>query len=198
MKDNLDKWIDFLNPENLKGQLISSALFIALYESFTDYIIEEVKFFFCSGFNEKEYTFDEKYEKTVLSKDKSVIKATLLWLKELTAINDSDIEIFNELRIFRNKLTHELMNLVFNELPNDFPHRLSNLIALRIKIEKWWTLNIEIPTNPDTENYENIDEKDIITSSEMIYRIILDMLSSDEKTANYYRNEILKYRIHKN
>jgi hypothetical protein len=198
MNDNFDRWIDFLDPENLKGHLISSALYIAVYESFTDYVIDEVKFFFNTGFNENGFTFSDSYEKSVLTKDKRIINASLLWLKEITAISESDIETFNEIRSFRNKLTHELMDLLFKGLPPDFPQKFADLIALRIKIERWWILNVEIPTNPDSENLKNIEEKDIITGSEMIYRIIMDMLTNDEKTANYYRNEFQKYRFHKN
>ena len=81
MADYLDKRIEFLHPENLKGDLISCALYIATFESFKDYVIEEIKFFFYSRFNE---TGDH----------------------------------------------------------------LSSLMALRIKIEKWWTLNMEIPPVP--------------------------------------------------
>jgi len=187
-----------LDPENLKGHLISSALYIAVYESFTDYVIEEVKFFFNTGFNENGYTFSDNYEKSVLSKDKKIINASLFWLKEISAINNSDIEKFNELRIFRNKLTHELMDLLFNGLPPDFPQKFADLIDLRIRIEKWWTINVEIPTNPNLEKSEDIEEKDIITSSEMIYRLITDILSNDEKTSNFYKNEFLKYKIQKN
>jgi len=198
MNANLDKWIDFLDPENLKGNLMASSLFIATYESFTDYAIDEVKFFYNTGFDESGYTFNPKYEKDVLSKDKKVINASLLWLKENEAISAEDIEKFNEIRRYRNKLTHELMNILFEKVPADLPKLFLDLFILRVKIEKWWILNIEIPTEPDSEKYQNITEDDIITSSQMLYRIIMDMLSDDEKTANFYKNEFLKYRIHKN
>jgi len=44
-KEDTDKWLKFLDPDNLKDQLIFSALYIATFESFKDFIVDEVKFF---------------------------------------------------------------------------------------------------------------------------------------------------------
>jgi hypothetical protein len=190
--DNIDKWIKYLDPENLKGNLMFSSLFIATFEAFKDYLIEEVKFFFNTGLADGQYTFDPKYDSHVTSKDKSLVKASLLWLLEMGAINEPDIFAYDELRQYRNKLSHELMTLLFEGLPDELPEKYSQLIQLRIKIEKWWLLNIEIPTNPDFDNDTKINESNIITSAQMFNRLILDMLSEDEKTATFYKNEFIK------
>lgn len=190
--NNTEKWLRFLEPENLKDNLIFSSLYIATYESFIDYIVEEVKFFFNIGFSDGKYIFSKSYNSDVLSKDKSLAKATLLWLKEMGAIEDEDIVTFNKLRKYRNKLAHELMSLLFEGLPKELPEKFIDLIKLRTKIEKWWILNIEIPTNPDFNAHSDISEKDIVTSSQVFNQIILDMLSGDEKKASYYINEMKK------
>jgi hypothetical protein len=52
MANEFDKWIEFLKPENLKGNLISCSLYIATYKSFKDYVIEEVNFFLIRGSRE--------------------------------------------------------------------------------------------------------------------------------------------------
>lgn len=193
MSENNEKWLKFLDPENLKENLIFSSLYIATYESFNDYIIEEVKFFYNTGFINGEYIFSDSYKSDVLSKDRSRIKATLLWLKESEAIDDKDIEVFDELRKYRNKLAHELMNLLFEGLPEKLPDKFIELINLRVKIEKWWILNIEIPTNIDLVTHVKISDKDITTSSQIFNQIILDMLSGDEQKASYYQNEMKKH-----
>ncbi|MDR2948546.1 MAG: hypothetical protein LBV71_05005 [Prevotella sp.] len=184
--------VEILNPENLKDKLISSSLYIATFESFKDYVIEEVKFFFNTGFSDGKYTFSESYKTDVLSKDKSILRATFLWLRDFGTINDKDIETFYELREYRNKLSHELMELLFDGLPEELPEKFIQLLKLRVKIEKWWILNIEIPTNPDFDAQQEVLEKDITTSSQMFNQIILDMLSEDEDKANFYMNEIKK------
>jgi hypothetical protein len=195
-QENIDKWLKFLDPENLKGNLMFSSLFIASFEAFKDYVVEEVKFFFNSGFSDGEFTFSEDYNTKVKALDKSLLKATLLWLKDLDAIDDNDIQTYNELRQYRNKLSHELMTLLFEGLPKELPEKFAQLITLRVKIEKWWIMNIEIPTNPDFDATTEVKEEDIMTSSQMFNQLIFDMLSGDEKRASYYQNEF-KQRFEK-
>lgn len=188
-QENIDKWLKFLDPENLKENLMFSSLFIASFEAFKDYVVEEVKFFFNNGFSDGEFTFSEDYTTKVKALDKSLLKATLLWLKDLDAIDDNDIQTYNELRQYRNKLSHELMTLLFEGLPKELPEKFAQLITLRVKIEKWWIMNIEIPTNPDFDATTEVKEEDIMTSSQMFNQLIFDMLSGDEKRASYYQNE---------
>lgn len=187
-----DNWIRFLDPENLKDNLMFSSLYIASFEAFKDYVVEEVKFFYCHGIADGQPIFDVTYDVEVKSKNKSLVKATLLWFVEAGAIDDSDINLFEELLKYRNKLSHELMTLLFEGLPEEFPTKFYELIKLRVKIEKWWILNIEIPTNPDFDASMEITEDDITTSSQMINQLIFDMLSGDEKKASYYKNEYIK------
>jgi hypothetical protein len=194
MANEFDKWIEFLKPENLKGNLISCSLYIATYESFKDYVIDEVKFFFNTGFTGDEFIFSPRYKTSVLDKNKSVLAASLLWLKEQEAISEADIDSFEDLRKYRNKLAHKMIDLLFEGSFDDFPQNLAALINLRVKIEKWWVLNIEIPTNPDFHATDDVSENDIQTSSEILYKIILDILSGDEEASNYYYKEFLKHK----
>lgn len=192
-KENIDKWIKFLHPENLKDNLMFSSLYIATFESFKDYVIDEVKFFFHVGFSEGKDSFDPRYIESVKSKDtKYIDNASLLWLIEIEAISTEDFELYKELRQYRNKLSHELMTLLFEGLPEQLPEKFHQLIQLRTKIEKWWILNIEIPTSYDFASDKEITENDIFTSSQMFNQLIFDMLSGDEKKATYYRDEFIK------
>lgn len=193
LKENIDKWMKFLDPENLKGNLIFSSLYIASFEAFKDYVVEEVKFFYNTGLSDGKYTFDPKYDTSVKAKDKSIVKATLLWLYESEAISKEDIELFDELREYRNKLSHELVTLLFEGLPEELPEKFTKLIELRVKIEKWWVMNIEIPINPDFDNAGEIKEDEIMTSSQIFNRLVFDMLSGDEKKASYYKKEFEKH-----
>ena len=55
-------------------------------------------------------------------------------------------------------------------------------------------VGIEIPTNPDFHATDDVSENDIQTSSEILYKIILDILSGNEETSNYYYKEFLKHK----
>ena len=191
--DNIDKWIKFLDPENLKGNLMFSSLYIATYESFKEYIIETVKYFYHKGWNDGKDIFSRDYDTRVLSKSKYPVMASLLWLKELEAIDEADIDLFGELREYRNKLSHQLMELLFEGLPKELPKKFSELIALRIQIEKWWALNIDIPTNPDLDLEAEINEESIVTHTQIFSKLIFDIILEDEKKAKYYQDELKKH-----
>jgi hypothetical protein len=192
-KENIDKWLKFLEPENLKDNLIFSSLYIANFESFKDYVIDQIKFFFHCGFSQGKDSFDPEYIENVKSKDKKYIdNASLLWLVEMEAICLEDFELYKELRQYRNKLSHQLMVLLFDGLSDELPAKFVQLIQLRVKIEKWWILNIDIPTNSDFDNSPEIQESDIVTASEITNQIIFDMLSGDDKKATFYRDEFVK------
>lgn len=190
MEEKYKKWLEFLNPDSLKERLISISVFVATFESFNDFVVEQVKFFFNTGFDENGYTFSSDYEVKVLSKDKNQVNASLKWLKEIGAIQENDIIVFHEIRKKRNKLVHEMMNLITEGLEEDMPELFVQMIDLKIKIEKWWIINIEIPTSGQASS--EINEDDIMTSSQMFNRLILDMISGDEKKANFYREEFVK------
>lgn len=194
MKENLDKWIAFLKPETLKDNLTYTSLYIAIYESFRDYIVTEIKSFYCTGFSDGELIHSKDYEKKVLKLHKNNLVASLLWLKQQDAIDDNDLKKFENIRSDRNKLAHELLNILFEGIPTTLAQNLSDLIDLRIKIEKWWVLNIEIPTNSDFDAALEVKDEDIHTSSQLLYKIIFDMLLGDEKSSNFYYEEFLKFK----
>lgn len=86
-------------------------------------------------------------------------------MKENGAITDEDIEKYNRARVFRNGITHEMENILFHGVPSNLPDLYHEMIFLADKIEKWWIMNVDIPTNIDLiENgiSTDIDEKEVI------------------------------------
>lgn len=194
MNENAKKMLELLNPEIFKTNLILSSIFIAYFENSTDYIIDQPRSFFCNGFDiEKGDIIDPEYKIKVLSLDKKPINASLLWFKELGAINDDDIETFEILRRYRNKLSHELSKILFEEGIESslYSENLAKLFELRIKIEKWWFFFFEIEFI-DIDTTEDLNPKDVTTGGEMIYQLFMDLLSDDKDRANFYINELKK------
>jgi hypothetical protein len=53
--------------------------------------------------------------------------------------------------------------MLMEGLPTDFAERFGDMTTLLDKIERWWIVNVEIPTNPDFDGkHEEIDESGII------------------------------------
>ena len=185
-KDNLNKWADFVNPALLKDNMIAISLFIANFEALKDYIVEQPKSFFETGFNENGSIIDSAYSTDILSKNRNVVTASLLWWVEMEAITQSDIDTYHIFRQHRNKLTHEMLKYLFDGLEDDFPQQFANIVAMKIKLDRWWTFNIEIPTNPDLDDLPEINPEEVSTSSEILHQLISDILSEDQERANYY------------
>jgi hypothetical protein len=129
MNDYDENMLHFLDPTLLREKLAFFSLFIAIYENFKYTIVEHVRWFYCNGFQDGKPTFDD-YGREVLSKVESgknkEIRATLLWLEQADAININDSRFFREITNLRNSLAH------FE------------------KIERWWIIQVERPTDPDS------------------------------------------------
>lgn len=182
---------DFLKPDNLKSSLIFCSLYIAFFESFKDYIIEEVKGFYTIEYNKNGNFIDPEYKENVLNRNKSELYACLYWLEEINAVSCDDLAIFDGLKKYRNKLSHEMLDFVFSGDKDELERKLVSLFELRIKIEKWWILNIDISIDPDFSD-KVVEEKDVISSSQILYKIIIDILTGNEDESNYYYNEFMK------
>lgn len=194
--NNLEKLINFVNPDILKGNLICCSLYMAFYETTKDYIINQPKSFFTNGFDsETGDIISPSYKEKVLSLDsnRSILKSSLIWFKNNEAISDEDIANFEALRKYRNVIAHEMLDKLYEGLDTNFNKHFEELITLRLKLERWWVFNIEIPTG-DFENPQEIKDEEVITSSQMIYNLILDVLSQDEEKSKYYYTEFLKFK----
>jgi hypothetical protein len=189
MKADLQaKWEEFLNPASLRSKLISASLFLAAFEILKDSIVERIKDFFTSGFDQNGDIIDPKYKQDVLSRNKSHVYASLEWLKEMGAIDDADIAIFDKLKESRNRIAHEMPNLVTGEIPMDPLLLFTKLVNLLRKIEVWWILNVEIPTNPDYDGKE-IDVEGIMPGPLITIRLMTDIALGSEEESRIYFNE---------
>ncbi|MBI2784635.1 MAG: hypothetical protein HYX64_11345 [Gammaproteobacteria bacterium] len=179
MTDTKSSWEKFLHPETLRGNLIAIALFISAFEMFKDRVIEKPETFFSNGFDQNGLIVDEKYKTEVLSKSKSRLYASLLWFKEMEAIDDKDIESFDIIRKYRNEVTHELTDFLSNANRNLDPTAFQRLIALLSKIEKWWLINFEMAINPEMLP-DSVNVDDVIPGPIWSLQLMLDIALGNE------------------
>ncbi|RUT43272.1 DUF4145 domain-containing protein [Paenibacillus anaericanus] len=184
-----DIWTSFLNPEILKANLIKASLYIAAFEMLKDSIIDHPKTLFTDGFNEEGWIVDENYKLKVLSRNKSPLYASLDWFKEMETIKQADIEVFNSLKEYRNKLSHEMASSIFKGFDEEeFTKLFSELIILYEQIEKWWVINFELAIDPEI-NIENVD--DVYPGSILMLKLMLDVALSGEEESWKYYNEYM-------
>lgn len=193
--DNLNqaKWERFLDPEVLRPNLILASIYISAFEVLKNSIIERIHEFYISGFDENGWIISPEYKENVVSKDKNLTYASLRWLKESYAINDDDIEKFTKIKEYRNLLAHEITKFLMEGLPSDFSDHFTDMVNLLDKIERWWIINVEIPTNPDFDGkQDDIDEDGILPGPILSLRMMLDIALGSDEEANFYIKEFKK------
>ncbi len=76
-------------------------------------------------------------------------------------------------------------------IPADLPDRFIEIIGLVDKIERWWIVNVEIPTNPEFDG-QDIDEAGIVPGGTMGLRVLIDIALGSEQDSKRYINEFLR------
>jgi hypothetical protein len=131
-------WDKFSNPESLKSNLITASLYLAAYEILRASVIDSIRDFFACEFNENGEAVHNKYQDKVLSLDKSPLRASLLWLKGMSAINESDVELIDNIRKHRNELAHDLPKFITNVNNKINVDLLGSIYELTAKVDRWW------------------------------------------------------------
>jgi len=185
-------WEEFLNPEVTRPRLIAASIYIAGFEALKDSVVGRIRDFFWSGFDESGDKIDPEYQSDVLARNRSPVYASLEWLKEMHAIDGSDLAAFDRVKACRNTLAHKLFSTLGSEgLPPDFEQCFNEMIALLRKIEVWWITNVEIPTNPDYAGSE-IDEDGIVPGPIMVMQLLLNVALGDDGRSKTYYDEFRK------
>ena len=180
-------WENFLNPDVTRPRLIAASVYITGFEILKESIIGRIRDFFTCGFNEKGDIIDPKYQTDVLSRNKNPVHASLDWLQHMKVIDQADIAVFDQVKRCRNALAHDLPRLLArNGLPDDFVDNFRAMVPLLRKIEVWWVMNVEIPTNPDFADKE-VDESGILPGTVISFQLLCEIaLGSDEQGRLYY------------
>lgn len=181
-----EKWEQLLTPAVMQERLVSTSLYVTAFELLKESIVGRLRSFYMAGFDIDGDVIDEKYETSVLSRNKSPLYASLDWLVENEVIDKNDLESFERIKITRNSLVHELPSLVMGGADINHIERFQELVMLLRKIEVWWVVNLEIPTNPDFDGRE-IDEKGVVPGPLLMIQIMIDVVSGNETLLNHYR-----------
>lgn len=182
------QWEQFLSPEIMLEKLISASLYITAFELLKESIVGRIRSFYMVEFDENDELSDQEYKAKVLTKDtkRRPLDASINWLIENGAIDEEDRQIFEKITKTRNSLAHRLPSMVLEDQDFQHPERFFELLTLLRKIEIWWVVNIDIPTNPDFDGRE-IEEKDIVPGSVLIIQMMLEIISGNEAFLKHHQ-----------
>lgn len=191
MTSSRDKWEAFLDPDVLRGKLISASIYIAAYEILKESIIGRIRDFYSSGFTREGPILPPEYDKDVLSRNRSQLYASLMWLRDNDVVDGADLTQFEKVKAWRNRLAHEMSSHVAGSLDLGYLELLPVLAALLKKIETWWIVNVEIPINPDMADAE-IDESGIVPGPSISLQLMIEVALGDPDQSRFYVEELRK------
>lgn len=186
------QWKNLFDKDILKESVNIIALYITMYELLEDTLISRPKDFFTVI--EYDERAKQQYEEHVLSlydksacpgissKNKELI-ASLLWFKQMKAIDDDDMQMFANLRTTRNELTHKMMQAIADG-GSKYMMQLMELYMLFCKIERWWILEMEVPIGGEIPPDCEIKEEDVMSGNMIVLNAMIDILANDSN-ANY-------------
>lgn len=180
MNETSKKWEAFLDPASLQDKLVSASLYVMAFEILKESICGRIRTFYLEGFGDADPASAVKYKSEVLSRNKSTLYASLEWLVERDAIDQSDLSSFEDVKTVRNELAHELQSYVLGGESLDIAAQFQTLAMLLRKIEIWWVMNVEIPTNPDFDGVDvAVDE--VIPGPVLMLQLILDVATGNQE-----------------
>jgi hypothetical protein len=169
----------FLNPERVKSNLILSSLYLSAYELLKSAIIENIKDLFTFGFDaDSKPILDNEYSEQVRKIDRDLLRASCLWLEKNGAMSHEEVEQVVQLRNHRNQIAHELPRLLIDSGLNLNIDYFVHVRQLLEKIEVWWILNFEIPSNSDFDGVE-VDPKEITPGRVVALDYLISIVLSD-------------------
>lgn len=161
-------------------------MYITAFELLKDAIVGRIRDFYCIGIDENGPIESNEYQVTVLSRNKSALYASLDWLIESGAIDQSDLATLERLKGLRNKLAHNLSSLVLGGEDLQLKSHFQEAYEFLRKIEMWWVVNVEIATDPDYDGRE-IDEEGVTPGSVLMLQLMLDVSNGNTEYLNHLR-----------
>ena len=191
MADTRDAWAAFLNPEVVRAKLIAAGLFLVAHEMLINSIKRHPLSFFADCWTAKGPAPSKKYSSKVLALDPKgkmdALRGSIAWLRMMDAISENDEQAFRIVNDARNDLAHEMAAMLGGSKPPEFADHFATLMALVDKIERWWIVNVEIPTNPDFD-HQNIEEAGIVSGPAWIMHMLGEVaLGNDDEAWDLHR-----------
>lgn len=155
-QEKQEKVLRLLDKRLLTENLAKAGLYALAYQMLQDSIIKRPEGFFTMGEATKEH-----YKAVVLDLNPdSKLFASCQWWQQQGVLTEQDIQEFRQLRQHRNEIVHALPNVLLSPDIQVDEHKLITIYQLLCKIDRWWIMEIDIPTNADFDG-QDIDASEV-------------------------------------
>jgi hypothetical protein len=187
MNPNSDRWERFLDPEVVRPSLFLATMFIATFEILKNSVIDRIRDFYTNGFDQTGPIVGPDYKRTVVSRNESILRASLDWLREHDVIDHRDLETFERLKKVRDQLAHRLFDVVTGQTESDHEVQFEVLVELLRKIEVWWVVNVEISTDPEYDDGQEIDVAGIVPEAILLLQMLIQVATGNTELLEAWR-----------
>ncbi|MEL6885320.1 MAG: hypothetical protein AAFP87_12485 [Pseudomonadota bacterium] len=186
-----NNWADFLNPDVVRTRLLRTGLFLVAHEMLLSAIKDRTHDFYSNTWTSNDgWKPSPAYREKVLSLDpkgkNDPLRASVVWLRQIEAIDDEDEASIRKLTEERNRLAHELRSVLGGTIEHDFEGLFPKLVHLVAKIDRWWIVNVELATDPELAGKE-FDQEGVTPGSLMLLQVLNQVaLGNDEEAWALY------------
>jgi hypothetical protein len=190
MDENEKRLAEKIAPEAVLLTLVQAGSFLSAYELIKYDVVEQVRNFFLTGFDEEGLTYsDAGYQRSVLSlNSKSRFRASAAWLQSMDAITTEEVTKLEEIKNHRDEIAHEMPRLLVEP---DFVVK-TQLLAEAAEIVRrlgvfWGTIAVQTDSvsDPDEVDYEAIKSGSYLLMEYLVglARGVAGILSSEKEPA---------------
>lgn len=165
-------------PEAVEHELVMAGLFLAAYELLRSSIIDQPRRFFthAPGSPSQIAEGEASYRAEVLSLHQSRLMASVLWHVKIGALDDTDRLTLETFREHRNLLAHELPRFLVDDRHTVQVDLISSVQLLVAKVDRWWILNVHVPTDPSFDGHTPPPE-DVSSGTMVLLQYLVDTVS---------------------
>ncbi len=181
-KKYIKDWMKLLDPEEVKFQLISSSFYITAYDILIETIVQKIKDFYMTGFDENGMILEANYKIQVRNLfKKDIVTASSLWLKNHDAITEEEVEKIILFKDHRNELAHELSEMIADSGKRTKIELIKEIRDLRFKILKWWFINFEMEINPELSKLSptELDFDEVLSLNMFVINYLINILDAE-------------------
>lgn len=186
-------WEKFLNPQSLKNNLIKCSVYIVFFEKLKESIVEKIRDFYWTGYSDGKDIISEEYKIRFHKLGVDVFNESLNWLIENHAISKTDKQKIIELKDHRNEIAHEMVNFITSSEKDVKETLLLECYEILSKIDKWWIVEVELPTNPESMqiNPDVIDYEGIFSGNMALLQLLYMVYTGNDEGLNEIYKKVI-------
>lgn len=187
-------WEKFLNPQTLKGNLVKCSVYIVFFEKLKESIVEKIKDFYWTGYSDGKDIISDEYKKRFYKQGIDIFDESLNWLVENEAISNADKQKIVELKDHRNEIAHEMVDFITSDEKNVNESLLLECYEILSKIDKWWIIEVELPTNPETIQLdpESIDYRGVFSGNMALLQLLYMVYTGNDEGLREIYEKVIK------